>query len=137
MNTKPISIILVDDHHLARQSWRMLLSFDSRFSIIHESDNGRDAIEAAQKLCPDLMLVDINMSPVNGFEVVQKVLAQNPSIKIIGISVNNQPSYARRMIDLGAKGFITKGSSFEEIASAIVQVSNGEQYICSELRNSF
>mgnify|MGYP002651513406 CR=1 FL=1 len=135
MHKTPIRIILVDDHKLARQSWRMLLDFDPRFSVIHECDNGHDAIEHAQRLPHDVMLVDINMYPVNGFEVTQRLLQINPETKIIGISVNNQPSYADKMIELGARGFITKGSSFEEITHAIVQVHDGERYICSEVRS--
>lgn len=135
MSKTPIRIILVDDHDLARQSWRMLLDFDSRFSVIHETDNGKDAIEQAHHIPHDVMLVDINMYPVNGFEVTQRVLEANPASKIIGISVNNQPSYADKMMELGARGYVTKGSSFEEITNAIVQVHAGEHYICDEVRS--
>jgi two-component system, NarL family, invasion response regulator UvrY len=137
MSDNPIRIILVDDHQLARESWRMLLGFDNRFNVIHECDNGRDAIESAGRLRPDIMLVDINMYPVNGFEVAQKVLENDPSVKIIGISVNNQPSYASKMLELGARGFVTKGSSFEEITHAIMEVSRGERYICNEVRDMY
>jgi two-component system, NarL family, invasion response regulator UvrY len=135
MNINPIRIILVDDHQLARESWRTLLGFDDRFSVIHECDNGHDAIESANRLTPDIMLVDINMQPVNGFEVAQKVLEKNPGVKIIGISVNNQPYYADRMLEIGASGFVTKGSSMEEITHAILEVSRGERYICNEIKN--
>ena len=83
------------------------------------------------------MLVDINMYPINGFEVAEKVLENNPGVKIIGISVNNQPSYANKMLSLGARGFVTKGSSFEEITHAILEVSRGEQYICNEIRDLY
>ena len=135
MSKLPIRIILVDDHQLARESWRMLLGYDERFSVIHETGNGQDAIEHANKLEPDIMLVDINMEPVNGFEVTQKVLEKNPEVKIIGISVNNHPSYAHHMLELGAKGFLTKGSSFDEITQAIEEVHKGERYVCKEVRN--
>ena len=59
---------------------------------------------------------------INGFEVTQKVLEQNPAIKIIGISVNNHPSYVCHMLELGAKGYLTKGSPFDEISKAILEV---------------
>lgn len=136
MHTPPIRIILVDDHKLARESWRMVLGYDTRFSVIHECDNGHDAIRDAERLRPDIMLVDINMSPVNGFEVTQRVLEKDPTMKIIGISVNNHPSYAERMLAIGAHGFVTKGSSFDEITHAILEVHRGEQYICSEIRDT-
>ncbi len=137
MSINPIRIILVDDHKLARESWRLLLGFDERFAVIHEYDNGNDAIEHAHRLSPDIVLVDINMYPVNGFEVTQKILAADPSMKIIGISVNNHPSYADRMLEIGARGFVTKGSSFEEITHAIVEVHRGERYVCTEIRNMY
>lgn len=135
MSKHPIRIILVDDHQLARQSWCLLLGHDERFSIVHETGNGQDAIDHASRLEPDVMLVDINMQPVNGFEVTQKVLENNPAVRIIGISVNNHPSYASHMLQLGARGFVTKGSSFDEITQAIEEVYKGEQYICKEIRN--
>lgn len=135
MSTHPIRIILVDDHHLARQSWSMLLGYDERFSIIHESDNGHDAIAHARQLAPDVILVDINMHPINGFEVTQQLLETHPTLKIIGISVNNHPSYAHKMIAIGARGFVTKGSPYEEVAHAIIEVHQGERYICNEVKN--
>src|SRR5688572_5353919 len=135
MSQFPIRIMLVDDHQLARESWSRLLGYDERFSVIEECDNGNDAIEQAGSLVPDVMLVDINMNPVNGFEVTQKVLEQNPAIKIIGISVNNHPSYASHMLGLGARGYLTKGSPFDEITKAILEVHGGERYLCEEIRD--
>jgi two-component system invasion response regulator UvrY len=135
MNNDPIRIILVDDHKLARESWSLLLDYDPRFSVIKECENGPDAIQEVSRLKPDILLVDINMYPLNGFEVTQKVLEADPSMKIIGISVNNQPSYANKMMEIGARGFVTKGSPFEEITHAIVEVHNGRNYVCNEIRN--
>lgn len=135
MNNDPIRIILVDDHKLARESWSLLLDYDARFSVIKEYDNGHDAIQEVSLLRPDILLVDINMYPLNGFEVTQKVLEADPSMKVIGISVNNQPSYANKMLEIGARGFVTKGSPFEEITHAIVEVHNGRNYVCNEIRN--
>lgn len=135
MNNDPIRIILVDDHKLARESWSLLLDYDPRFSVIKECENGLDAIQEVSRLKPDILLVDINMYPLNGFEVTQKVLEADPSMKIIGISVNNQPSYANKMMEIGARGFVTKGSPFEEITHAIVEVHNGRNYVCNEIRN--
>ncbi len=135
MNASQIRIILVDDHKLARESWSLLLGYDTRFTVILEVDNGKDAIEQVARLDPDIVLVDINMSPVNGFEVTRKLIESNPAVKIIGISVNNQPSYANRMLEIGARGFITKGSPFEEVTHAIMEVQNGRKYVCTEIKN--
>jgi two-component system invasion response regulator UvrY len=135
MNIEPIRLILVDDHKIVRESWSLLPGYDNRFSIIHECDNGEEAIEHALRLSPDILLVDINMYPSNGFEVTKKVLEANPTAKIIGISVNNQPSYANRMLEIGGMGFITKGSPFEEVIHAIIEVHNGNRYVCNEIKS--
>jgi two-component system, NarL family, invasion response regulator UvrY len=133
-HTDPIRIILVDDHKLARESLGLLLGYDARFSIVKECDNGHDAIEHARQLRPDVMLVDVNMNPMNGFEVVKNVLEHNPQMKIIGISVNNQPAYANRMLQIGALGFVTKSSSLDEMSHAIMEVHNGNRYVSHDIR---
>ncbi len=134
MNNSPIRIILVDDHKLVRESWKQLLENNPRFQIIAECESGETAIEQAKKYLPDIMMVDINMTPLNGFTVTEKITELYPSVKIIGLSVNNQPKYATRMMELGAKGYLTKTSSLEEINHGILQVFNGNTYICDEVR---
>ncbi len=133
-NAPPIRIILVDDHKLVRQSWKMLLENNPHFQIIADFNNGESAIEEARQLVPDIMLVDINMSPVNGFAVTERLMETTPTIKIIGLSVNNQPKYAIKMMELGARGYLTKTSSLEEINHGIMKVHRGEIYICEEVR---
>ena len=134
MELNKIKIILVDDHRLILESWKLLLENDPRFTIIAECENGEDAIRVSRELIPDIILMDINMAPINGFETTKKILSENPFLKIIGISVNNQPSYATKMFEIGGKGFVTKGSSFDELTSAILKVHSGGKYICDEIK---
>jgi len=135
MNPKQIRIIIVDDHQQVRETWKLLLEQDKRFVIIAECANGEEAISAAKKLTPDVILMDINMQPINGLEATKEIAIQVPSARIIGMSINNQPSYARNMIQLGAKGYVTKNSSKQEMTSAIIDVFQGKQYICDEVRS--
>jgi two-component system, NarL family, invasion response regulator UvrY len=130
----PIRIILVDDHDLVRESWKALLDREPGFSVIAECKNGSEAIEMAKKLLPDIMLMDINMSPVNGFEATQKITETTTTVRIIGISINNNPKYANKIMTLGAKGFVTKTSAFSELKLAINRVHQGETYICQEIQ---
>jgi two-component system, NarL family, invasion response regulator UvrY len=134
MSSAQIRIILVDDHKMIRESWRTLLESNPRFKVIADCDNGLSAIGQARDLMPDIMLVDINMSPENGFDVARHVNQELPSIRVIGLSVNNQPKYAVRMLELGARGYLTKTSSLEEITHGINEVHNGNFYICEEVR---
>jgi two-component system, NarL family, invasion response regulator UvrY len=135
MTTPQIRIVLADDHQLIRESWRMLLENNPRFKVVADCSNGHDAIRCISEHSPDILLVDINMQPLNGFEVVRQVVVNNPAVRIIGMSVNNQPKYATRMVEMGARGFLTKTSSLSEIHHGIEQVYNGEVYICDEVRS--
>jgi len=133
MSNKKIRIILVDDHEIVRQSWKMLLENNPLFEVIADCDTGFDAIRLARELVPDILLVDINMSPLSGFAVTERVVEAVPTVKIIGLSVSDQPKYATRMLELGAKGYLTKTSSLEEINQGILEVYQGGQFICEEV----
>ncbi|HEY2722808.1 MAG TPA: response regulator transcription factor [Chitinophagaceae bacterium] len=134
MEQGKIRIIIVDDHKIIRQTWKLILQQDRRFDIIAECSNGAEAIKATESMESDIILMDINMHPVNGFEATKKIMKQKPSTKIIGISVNNQPSYARNMLHLGAKGFVTKDSTKEEMVEAILTVYNGGKFLSEDVR---
>jgi DNA-binding NarL/FixJ family response regulator len=136
MNNAPIRIIMVDDHELVRNAWIKVLENNPEFKVVADCDNGQTAIELARDLVPDIMFVDINMAPVNGFIVTEKISEETPSIKIIGLSVNNQLTYATKMIDLGAKGYLTKTSTLEEVYRCIMEVQKGNLYICEEVMKS-
>ena len=130
----PIKIIMVDDHKVVRESWSMLLKQTPGFSIVAECENGIQAINEAQSLLPDIMLIDINMPAINGFETTRVISEKCPSVKIIGISLNNQPRFATKMLEAGAKGFVTKSSPLSEIIKAIREVHEGREYISEELK---
>ena len=133
MDQDKIRIIIVDDHQMIRETWKMILQRDERLNIIGECGSGAEAIDMAALLLPDVILMDINMSPINGFEATKKIVTLHPTIKVIGISINNLPSYARNMIQMGAKGYVTKNSSKEEMLQAIMTVCNGGTYLCKEI----
>lgn len=134
MSTAEIRIILADDHKLIRESWRGLLENNPRFKVIADCNNGEDAVRYTRQLLPDILLVDINMSPESGFEVTRQVTEKFPTVRVIGLSVNNEPRYAIKMVKLGARGYLTKTSSLEEIKHGITEVHNGHTYICEEVR---
>ncbi len=134
MNENIINIIIVDDHEMVRKTWKMILQQNEQFNIICECSGGNEAIEAAQTYQPDIILMDINMSPVNGFEATRKITQLVPNAKIIGLSINNQPTYARNIMQLGAKGFVTKNSTSAEMVTAIQTVYNGGHFICDEIK---
>ncbi|MEO7924232.1 MAG: response regulator transcription factor [Chitinophagaceae bacterium] len=130
-----ITILLVDDHKLIRESWSFILNSDPRFQVIGETSNGDEAVEIAKSKMPNIVLMDINMTPLNGFDATKLIRQFSPGSRIIGISMHSMPAYARRMLQMGAMGYVTKNSSKDELLSAIVAVNNGKKYICEEVKN--
>jgi DNA-binding NarL/FixJ family response regulator len=129
-----ITILIVDDHKLIRDTWSFILNSDPRFQVIAETDSGKDAIGLAENNHPNIVLMDINMSPMNGFEATKEIRKVSPDSKIIGVSMHSQPAYAKKMLQVGAMGYITKNSSKEEMIGAISEVAQGNKYICHEVK---
>jgi DNA-binding NarL/FixJ family response regulator len=130
-----ITILLVDDHKLIRDSWTFILNSDPRFQVIGETSAGDEAVEIAKNKRPQIVLMDVNMTPVNGFDATRMIRKYAPGSKVIGISMHSMPAYARRMLQLGAMGYVTKNSSKDEMIAAIVEVNRGKKYVCDEVKN--
>jgi len=130
-----ISILIADDHKLIRDTWSFILNTDNRFKVVAECSNGEEAIEQAKQKRPQIVLMDINMSPISGLEATKQIRKVSPGSKIIGVSMHSQPAYAKKMLQIGAKGYVTKNSSRDEMFKAIMEVHNGNRYICEEVKN--
>ena len=128
-----VKLIIVDDHKHVRQAWSWVLSMSARIDVIAECSNGEEAIEAAKSLQPDVILMDIHMEPVNGILATRMIRSIAPQIKIIGISVQAEPSYVREMLRSGAHGYVTKNSPSAEMIAAIDEVLAGNTYLCQEV----
>jgi DNA-binding NarL/FixJ family response regulator len=131
-----ISILIADDHKLIRETWSFILNNDPRFIVVAECGDSEQAVEMAKTKKPQIVLMDINMLPISGFEATEKIRKVSPTSKIIGISMHSQPAYAKKMLQIGAKGYVTKNSSKEEMITAIMEVHNGNKYICDEIKNN-
>jgi DNA-binding NarL/FixJ family response regulator len=130
-----ITILLVDDHKLIRETWALLLNSDPRFQVVGETDDVNQALEICREKHPVVVLMDINMTPINGFEGTKLIRKYVPATKVIGMSMHSMPAYARRMLQSGAHGYVTKNSSKEELFEALVEVQKGNKYICEEVKN--
>ena len=132
---KRVSIMIVDDHTLIRETWSFLLGKNENFEVVAECGNGERAIELARDKRPDVVLLDINMAPMSGFDVLKMIRKYSPGSKIIGVSMHSQPAYAKKMLRLGAKGYVTKNSPRSEMMQAITEVCNNHVYVCQEVKN--
>jgi len=128
-----VRIIIVDDHFHVREAWSWVLNQVPGINVIAQCANGREAIETAKKLQPDVILMDINMEPVNGIEATRAIREFAPDIKIIGVSVQAERSYVNEMLRNGANGYVTKNSSSTEMITAIDEVLAGKTYLCEEI----
>jgi DNA-binding NarL/FixJ family response regulator len=129
-----ITILIADDHKLIRETWSFILNSDPRFQVVSQCSNGEEAVAEAQKLRPKVALLDINMTPITGLEATQQIRKYSPSTKIIGVSMHSQPAYVKKLLKLGAHGYVTKNSPQNEMFEAIVEVNKGGRYICSEVK---
>lgn len=129
-----ITILIADDHTLVRETWSFILNTDERFNVVAESGSGEEAVEKAKQLRPDVVIMDINLPGINGIEATQQIRKFSPASKILGVSLHTQPTYARKMIQKGAMGYVTKNSSREEMFKAIMEVHEGRRYICDEIK---
>ncbi len=130
-----ITILIADDHTLVRETWSFILNNDPRFQVVAECGSGEEAVELARNLRPNIVIMDINLPGINGIEATQQIRKFSPASKILGVSLHTQPTYARKMMQKGASGYVTKNSSREEMYKAIMEIQNGKKYICEEIKN--
>ncbi|WEK38187.1 MAG: response regulator transcription factor [Candidatus Pseudobacter hemicellulosilyticus] len=128
-----IKIVIADDHRLVREAWRLVLNRDHRLSVIAVCENGHRAVETCRVLKPDMVLMDINMEPMNGIEATRHIRSFSDTIRVIGISVHTDHTYVNALLQAGANGYVTKHSSGEEMIAAILQVMEGQPYFCKEI----
>jgi DNA-binding NarL/FixJ family response regulator len=132
---KKISVLIADDHKLLREALSLVIDGDPGFKVIAACENSQDAIEITTREKPAIVLMDINIAPISGIEATQKIKLLCPSAMVIGMSVHSEPVYVRKMLKMGARGYVTKNSPRDEIINAMKRVNNGEIYVCDEIKN--
>ena len=132
---KKTSVVIVDDHKLIRQMWEIMFAGNSEIEITGESATVDEAIEMIKLKRPDIVFLDINLAQGSGMDAVPLIRKFSPGTKIIAVSMHSQPAYAKKMLQLGARAYVTKNSAHEEIFTAIKEVLNGRTYVCAEIKN--
>ena len=123
-----MKILLVDDHAVVRSGLRTLLTsaWDAR---IFEAATGRDALLQLRQERPDLVLLDLNLPGIGGLELLRRMLVEDQSVRILVLSMHAEPLYAARAIELGARGYLSKNASADELLTAIRRITEGRRYI--------
>jgi two-component system invasion response regulator UvrY len=128
-----INVLLTDDHELVRTGIRRLLEDTGQVQIVGEADCGEDSLKLAQSLKPDVILMDVNMPGIGGVETCRRILQRNPKQKIIVLTVHNERTFPKRLLEIGAKGYLTKECGVDEMVKAIKQVNSGGSYIATSI----
>ena len=125
---KFITVLLAEDHAIVRQGLCALLNVDGHFRMVGEAKNGREAVDMARTLKPDVILMDIAMPVLNGLEATRQILAANPSAMVVILSAHSDDEYIDRMREAGVSGFLEKQSSADLLTKAIREVALGKTY---------
>ena len=129
MNTpKKITVLLAEDHAVVRQGLCALLNADGHFVIVGEARTGREAVDMAKSLKPDIILMDIAMPVLNGLAATQQILAADPAARVIVLSAHSDDEYIQRMCKAGVAGFLEKQTSAEILTTAIREVAAGRVF---------
>lgn len=128
-----IKIVLADDHPLMRQALRMWIEKQRDLEIIAEANDGKEAVEIAGKLKPDVIIMDISMPKLNGLEATKRIKLSSPSTEILVLTVHTDDEHIASMIKAGAGGYIIKTASGEEIIHAIRALAYGECLLPSNI----
>jgi len=134
--TKKIRIIIADDHLLIAETWATLINMDPDFEVVKVYDNTKTMIDEITEMKPDIAILDININPFSGIEATKMIKKLAPGTRIIGVSMHNQPSFAKKMIRNGAMGYVTKNSTKIEMYDAIRAAMKGDKYICAEIQKN-
>jgi DNA-binding NarL/FixJ family response regulator len=128
-----IKILLVDDHKIIRDGIKSLLKEEADIQVIGEASNGRELIDVLPTIEVDVILMDINMPVMDGFETTKYVTANFPGIKVLVLSMLDHENYISRMMEAGALGYLLKNTGRDELLHAIKMVASGNTYICSDI----
>lgn len=130
-----INVLLVDDHDLVRTGIRRILDDVNGIKVVGEAKSGEEAVKLGRKLKPQVVLMDVKMPGIGGFEATRKLLRIDPDIKVLIVTICNNDLYPARLLQVGASGYLTKGASTEEMVQAIRAVHAGQRYISPEIAN--
>jgi len=128
-----IRLLIVEDHHLVRTGLRNIITDAGGIEIVGEAESGERAIQLNREREPHVILMDIGLPGLSGFETSERILAARPEVRIIVLTAHAQPPFPARLLDMGAAGYLTKACDAEELVRAIRKVHDGERYIGSEI----
>src|SRR5215471_498019 len=133
---KKTRILLCDDHAVVRQGFKALLGAQADMEVVGEAANGREAVELAEQLRPDIIVMDVAMPELNGIEATRRLVAANTHTKVIALSMHKDSVYVREILRAGARGYLLKDSGAGDLVTAVRAIAQGEGYLSPAVSNA-
>jgi two-component system, NarL family, response regulator LiaR len=131
-----IHVLIVDDHHHMRRNVRRLLQQEPGIQVVDEASNGREGVELAQALNPDVIVMDIAMPDMDGFQAIEQIQKLGIPAKIVILSMYANLTFVRRALQQGVKGYVLKRTAVKELAQAIKTAWQGRTYLSPALADT-
>ncbi|MFO7535497.1 MAG: response regulator transcription factor [Kiritimatiellia bacterium] len=128
-----IRLLIADDHQMMREGLKALISKEPGMSVVGEAQNGEETVDLTRKTTPHVAVIDVTMPDLNGIEATRKIIRDNPSVKVVGLSGHPDRHFVREMLKAGASAYILKQTAFDELIRAIHEVMAGRTYLSPEV----
>jgi two-component system response regulator NreC len=129
----PIRILIADDHKIVREGLTALLRQHPHMEVVGEAENGRQAVQLAASLQPQVVIIDIGMPELNGIEATRQIVAESPGTKVIALSMHSDKRFVKGMLKAGAAGYLLKYCASEELVNAIQMVMANRVYLSHDI----
>jgi len=131
-----LTVLLVDDHALVRRGFRRMLEDEPTFQVVGEASDGLEAVQLAEQLRPEVIVMDCALPQINGIEASRRILAKQPETAILMLSMHSEDTLVRQALDAGAKGYVLKNAMDLDLVSAIKKVAEGKTVLDPQITRS-
>jgi DNA-binding NarL/FixJ family response regulator len=125
----PIRVVLADDHDILREGLKALLTIQGGIDVVGEATTGRQAVELAERLAPDVVLLDLSMPELDGLEACRRIRAHQPQVRVLVLTMHEREDYLHQALEAGASGYLIKRAAAAELRLAIRAVAQGETFL--------
>ena len=128
-----IRLAIAEDQRMVRELLAALLAHEADFQVVGEASSGREAIDVASRLAPDVLVLDIGLPDLDGVEVARTLRKSAPAVKLLTLSIHAERQFVRRMLNAGVDGYVVKSSAVQELVQAIRAVAAGKLYLSPDI----
>ena len=132
-----IRVLVVDDHALVRTGFRMILAAENTgIDVVAEATTGEEAVRLARQLKPHVVLMDLHMPGISGLEATQRIVAAEPSVRVIAVTAHEAQPFPKKLLEAGASGYVTKACPAAELVDAVRTVARGQRYLSRDVASA-